>query len=395
MRIDSIVAQSAGSPDSSPDSFSPNTSNTLSSTASLPIPDALLTLIRKEVRSQQPYIVPGARPVPVKLNQNESPFDVPEPLKKDLLDAFFQMDFNRYPAEQPTRLMEALEKQFHLPSGSVIVGNGSNELTYTLGMCFIHPGDPVILPRPMFALYESMVNLHGGLAVGIAPRADLHFDVEAILDAIDQHQPPLVIVTTPNNPTGLAMDFADVEKIVQRSPGFVVIDEAYHEFHASQSALSLLDKYPNVIVLRTMSKAFGLAGLRLGYMIAQPALITEIMKSRLPFMIDRLSEHVALRLIDHSDMVHSQINTILENTAVLTKELQSRPQVVVLPSQTNFVLFKADRDPSALLNDLADNGILVRNMGGYPELKGYLRVTSGTSVENKAFLEALDKVLLV
>jgi histidinol-phosphate aminotransferase len=358
------------------------------------VPDFLLALIRKEVRSQRAYVVPGARPVLIKLNQNESPFDVPELLKKALLDSFLDVEFNRYPSEQPTGLIRALESKLGLPPGSVLVGNGSNELTYTLGMCFIHPGDPVVLPRPMFALFESMVNLYGGRVIGISPKADLQFDVDALLSAIDEHRPPLVILTSPNNPTGLAMDFADIERVVKSASGFVVVDEAYHEFHSSKSALSLIDQHPNVIVLRTMSKAFGLAGLRLGYMIAQPALITEIMKSRLPFMIDRLSEHVALRLLDQSSMVDDQIQTMLENTASLTKELQSRKDLTVLPSQTNFILFKADREPGKFLHDLADQGTLVRNMAGYPELKGYLRVTSGTANENKAFLKALDTVLL-
>ena len=358
------------------------------------IPDYLLSLIRSEVRSQHPYIVPGARPVPVKLNQNESPYDVPSKLKKELLESFFSVQFNRYPAEQPAELMAALEKKLGVPSGSVLVGNGSNELTYTLGMCFIHPGDPVVLPRPMFALYESMVNLHGGRVIGIAPRTDLQFDVEQILEEINTHQPPLVIVTTPNNPTGLAMAHQDVLRIIEAAPGFVVVDEAYNEFNPGPTAVDLIESHPNVIVLRTLSKAFGLAGLRLGYMVAQPALITEILKSRLPFMIDRLSEHVALSLLENQDLIDDQIQTILTNTRDLTAELQSRPELDVLPSQTNFVLFKADRDPVSFLNDLADHGTLVRNMGGYPELKGYLRVTSGTAEENKAFLDALDSVLL-
>jgi histidinol-phosphate aminotransferase len=359
-----------------------------------PLSDSLISLIRTEVRSQHPYIVPGARPVPVKLNQNESPFDVPEELKRELLETFFNIDFNRYPAEQPADLIRALEAHLDLPSGSVLVGNGSNELTYTLGMCFIHPGDHVVVPRPMFALYESMIHLHSGIAVGIPPRDDLQFDVEAILEAVETHQPPLVILTSPNNPTGLAMDFADIVRIVKRAPGFVVVDEAYFEFNPENSALSLLEEHPNVIVLRTLSKAFGLAGLRLGYMAAHPALITEIMKSRLPFMVDRLSEHVALSLLAHSDLISDRIRIIMDNMADLTRELKARPGLEVVDSKTNFVLFKSDRDPAVFLNDLADRGTLVRNMGGYPELKGYLRVTSGTKDENKAFLDALDSVLL-
>jgi len=332
--------------------------------------------------------------VPVKLNQNESPFDVPESLKKTLLDSFFKVDFNRYPAEQPDALMKALEREEGLPEGSVIVGNGSNELTYTLGMCFVHPGKPVVVPRPMFSLYESMINLHGGKVVGVAPLPNFQFDIEGLLAAIDTHQPGLVIVTTPNNPTGLAIQLSDIERLVQKAPGFIVIDEAYHEFNPGSSAVRLLERYPNVIILRTLSKAFGLAGLRLGYLIARPALCTEIMKSRLPFMIDRLSENVALTLLENRSLIEAQIQTILANTAILTKTLKARTDLDVISTQTNFVLFKADQDPSKLLSDLADKGVLVRNMGGYPELKGYLRVTSGTEAENKAFLDALDSVLI-
>lgn len=364
-----------------------------STDSSQSLPEHLLQCIRPEVRSQHPYTVPGARPVPVKLNQNESPFDVPEGLKKALLDLFFEVDFNRYPDEQPGRLVAALEKEEGLPAGSVIVGNGSNELTYTLGMCFVHPGKPVVVARPMFSLYESMIHLHGGKAIGVAPLPDFHFDVEGILSAIEVHQPGLVIVTTPNNPTGLAMKPTDIERIVKSAPGFVVVDEAYHEFNPGSSAVGLLRQYPNLIVLRTLSKAFGLAGLRLGYLMARPAVCTEIMKSRLPFMIDRLSENVALALLKNRGMITEQIETILANTADLTRKLLARKDLEVVVTQTNFVLFKADRDPVQLLSDLADNGVLVRNMGGYPELKGYLRVTSGTEAENKAFLDALDTVL--
>ncbi len=126
------------------------------------VPEQLLALIRPAVRAEKPYLVPGARPVSVKLNQNESPFDLPPALKRELLEAFFQIDFNRYPAEQPTRLIQALESHCGVEPGSILVGNGSNELTYTLGMCFVEDGDGVLTPTPMFALYESMVRLHGG-----------------------------------------------------------------------------------------------------------------------------------------------------------------------------------------------------------------------------------------
>ena len=360
---------------------------------SQPVSEELLELFRPEVRSQRPYIVPGARKVPVKLNQNESPFDLPPDLKRDLLESFFQISFNRYPDEQPGRLIEALEQHCDVPQGSVIVGNGSNELTYTLGMCFVHPGDQVVIPRPMFALYESMIKLHGGHPVSVGPLPDLSFDTEGLLSAIQKHQPKLVILATPNNPTGLSMSSEDVLRIVKASPGFVVIDEAYHEFNSEPTAMALMQEHPNVIVLRTLSKAYGLAGLRLGYMTARPEVITEITKSRLPFMIDRLSEQVGLLLIRHRAIIAERVATMQQNTSELFNALKAKDGVEVLPTQTNFVLFRTRHEPGDLLNRLADQGALVRNMGGYPELQGFLRVTSGTSDENKVFLEALDGVL--
>lgn len=357
------------------------------------VPERLLELIRPAVRAEKPYIVPGARPVSVKLNQNESPFDLPPSLKRELLEAFFQIDFNRYPAEQPARLIQALESHCGVEPGSILVGNGSNELTYTLGMCFVEDGDQVLTPTPMFALYESMVRLHGGKPLQTQCTTDYQVDCDAVVETIEREQPKLTILATPNNPTGLAIPKKEIERIVRAADGFVVIDEAYHEFNPEGTALDLLMRYPNVIILRTLSKAFGLAGLRLGYMVARPDVISEMMKSRLPFMVDRLAEQVGLLLLRHQDLIRDRVDQIKVYTENLRQAMLERDDIEVLPTDTNFILFKTKHDPAELLQRLADEDVLVRNMGGYPQLKGYLRVTSGTPSENKAFLDALTTVL--
>jgi len=357
------------------------------------VPEQLLALIRPAVRAEKPYLVPGARPVSVKLNQNESPFDLPPALKRELLEAFFQIDFNRYPAEQPTRLIQALESHCGVETGSILVGNGSNELTYTLGMCFVEDGDAVLTPTPMFALYESMVRLHGGTPLQTHCTADFQVDCDDVVATIEREQPKLTILATPNNPTGLAIPKKEIERIVKAADGFVVIDEAYHEFNPEGTALDLLMRHPNVIILRTLSKAFGLAGLRLGYLVARPEVIGEMMKSRLPFMVDRLAEHVGLLLLRHQDLIRDRVDQIKVYTENLRQAMMQRDDIDVLPTDTNFILFRTDRDPAELLQHLADQDVLVRNMGGYPQLQGYLRVTSGTPSENKAFLDALTTVL--
>jgi len=357
------------------------------------VTDGLLAHIRSEVRSERAYIVPGARPVSVKLNQNESPYDLPPELKRELLERFFEISFNRYPPEQPTQLVHALEAHCGVEPGSILVGNGSNELTYTVGMCFVTHGDEVLIPCPTFALYDSMVRLHGGTPLQVSCTVDYQVDTQAILDTISERKPKLVILATPNNPTGLSIPLSDIRRIVEATPGFVVVDEAYHEFNPEPSALTLMDEFPNVIVLRTLSKAFGLAGLRLGYLVARPQVTHEIMKSRLPFMIDRLSEQVALTLLNNQEMLHERVSAILKSTSELKNAMQRIPTVEVRASDTNFVLFRCKKNPQELLEALADADVLVRNMGGYPELQGFLRVTSGTEDENKAFLDALTSIV--
>lgn len=353
----------------------------------------MVRLVRPEVRAAHEYVVGSFPDIQVKLNQNESPLGYPEELQAELLSALETTDLNRYPDEIPHGLRDALADRLDHPADGIIVGNGSNELTYTLGMCFVAPGTPVVVPRPMFALYESMIRLHGGVVVPVAPRANLSFDVDGLIAAMDRTQAPLTIVTTPNNPTGLALAREEVEELIAAAPGIIVMDEAYVEFNPEGSALDLMDQYPNLIILRTLSKAFGLAGLRLGYLIGHPTLIKEMMKSRLPFMVDRIAEAAALSILAREDLVSERVRQMQAWTAELAGDLDEMSGVDVLSGQSNFVLFRTPVDPPVMLNRLAESGVLVRNMGGYPELKGYLRVTSGTPAENRLFLDALKRAL--
>lgn len=362
----------------------------------IPVADTLeqaLAAIRPAVRQGKPYVVGTPPEAPVKLNQNENPWDLPEALKRELLEAFFALPFNRYPAEHPERLRRALAEYLDWTPEGVVVGNGSNELAFTVGLAVIEEGTPVVLPRPMFSLYEMIVRLHGGRIHAVAPRPDLHFDVEGLLEAMRRHRPALVVLTTPNNPTGLAMALEDVEAVVAAAPGLVLIDEAYVEFADGVGARPLLDRYPHVLLLRTFSKAFGLAGLRLGYLVGHPDVVRELYKARIPFMVDRLAETVALTLLRHLDLVQQRVAEIKAGVQWLYRELAALPDVAPVPSQANFVIFRTPLEPDVLLARLAKDGILIRNMSGYPELRGYVRVNAGRAEENRAFMVALKKAL--
>ena len=352
--------------------------------------DDVLQHIRPAVRDRSEYIVDMPEGIDVKLNQNESPFDLPAGLKQELLDAHAQVEMNRYPSEQPEALRHALAEYDGVDPDQILVGNGSNEITYTFGLAFLDPGDPVVLPRPMFSLYEKVMRLQEADLTIVPPQDDFGFDADALATAAAETDAVLTILTTPNNPTGLAMTLDELEQVVTASSGFVVIDEAYVEFNPEGTAIDLLEQHPNVLILRTLSKGFGLAGARLGYLLAHPAVVTELMKARLPFMVDRFAEQTALAVLRRPDLIEDRVSRIEASITTLTEALQAMEGVEVVPSQANFVIFTTPLPADTLQDRLADRGVLVRNMGGYPELEGYLRVSAGTEEENNAFLDALD-----
>jgi histidinol-phosphate aminotransferase len=355
--------------------------------------DDLLQRIRPAVRERSEYVVDTPSGIDVKLNQNESPFDLPDALKEELLEVYEQVELNRYPTEQPERLRHALADHDGVEPEQIIVGNGSNEITYTFGLAFLESGTPVVLPRPMFSLYEKVAHLQDADLTSVPPRDDLGFDAEALADAAAETDAALTILTTPNNPTGLAMTLDEIEHVVAASSGFVVVDEAYVEFNPEGTAVELLERHPNVLILRTLSKAFGLAGIRIGYLIAHPTVARELMKARLPFMVSRFAEQTALAVLRRWDLVEDRVRRMQASIEAITDALQSMDGVEVVPSQANFVIFTTPAPADALQDRLADHGVLVRNMGGYPELEGYLRVSAGTEAENNAFLGALENSL--
>ena len=355
----------------------------------------VLARVRAEVREQHPYKVGvPSGDISVKLNQNESPFDLPVALKDAVFAGWNEIAFNRYPSEQPYDLAELIASNIGWDPEGIIIGNGSNELTYALGLTFITAGSTVVLPRPMFSFYERVVHIYGGEVIPVAPLESLGFDTEGILAAIERTCPSMVVVTSPNNPTGLVVPLTELRTIAESTAGLVLIDEAYIEFADEPSMLTLLSHYPNVILLRTFSKAFGLAGSRLGYLIGHPPLMGEIMKIRPPFMIDRFTSCVTKLLLEHSQLIQDRVELIRSSTQGLIDALQEIEGMRVLGGQANFVTFRPPCDGQRLFTALAERGVLVRNMSGYPELRGFLRVSAGAPAENRRFLKALIQAML-
>lgn len=348
-----------------------------------------LGLVRPAVRGEKAYHVGELDRVEIKLNQNENPYGLPAELRAEFAEILQAFPVNRYPSIFPDELVGTLSRHLEVDPRSLIIGHGSNELSHFLALCFIERGTTVVLPRPMFSLYGATVRLFGGHLVEVDCRDDFSFDTDEILRQIRKTSPGLTIIANPNNPTGALIEPEVVEEIIGESPGIVVIDEAYIEFAPNKTVARLINKYPNLIVLRTLSKAYGLAGLRVGYMIGHPDLMDEMKKARLPFMIGRHDELCAIAVLNKQQMVNQWITDILEQTAMLSDAMSNMDGLQVLPTTTNFFLFRHQTDTPGLASHLGASHVAIRKMSGYRELQPYLRVSAGTPPENQRFLEAL------
>ena len=327
------------------------------------------------------------------MNQNENPFDLPDALKRELSEEFFHTSWNRYPDVFPTHLLGALSNYVNHPVEGIIAGNGSNELMYTILMATVSRGTKVLIPSPTFFLYEKAVKIFEGEVVEVLMNDELQFDTEKILAAAKKENPSLIILVSPNSPTGQSISIADVERILNGTSGIVVVDEAYIEFSNKQSAQSLVARYDRLIVLRTFSKAFSMAGLRIGYLLAQPALCNELLKPKIPFTVNNFSASIAIKLMLNASLVQERIHYIKIQKEFLYHALYEMKKVRVFPSDSNFLIFKTEYDAGALFTKLFDDNVLVRDVSSYPMLEKTLRVNAGTEEENKKFISVLHKNL--
>ena len=352
-----------------------------------------LDSIKPSVRTISAYHLNG-RHYEIKLNQNENPYDLPKWFKDELLDEFRSFEWNRYPSFGNLRLIEKLSGHLQIEPNRLLVGNGSNELLQTLIAVSLSAGKRLLLVTPTFLIYQQLGRVAEADIREIEFEEDWSFPVNKIVNTLEQEQIELCIFCSPNSPTGATLKENDLIQILKRAKGLVLVDEAYHEF-SKTSYLELQSDFKNLIITRTFSKALGLAGLRVGYLIAHPALITEISKAKLPYNLNVFSEFVASKLLDHYDLVHQNIEKILREKERLTRELLQFEDVIVVQSEANFVMIKTPPRALELFDKLADNGVLVRDISKYhPRLKSHLRISIGTPEENEALINSLKTILI-
>ena len=352
---------------------------------------ALTDLIRPDVRAMHGYAVQNASGM-IKLDAMENPFALPTALQAELGRRLGAVAINRYPGPSLDVLRDALARHAGLPEGcGLMLGNGSDELITLMALACAQPGATILAPEPGFVIYAMSAKLQGLNYVGVDLTPDFELDVPAMLAAIERHQPAIVYLAYPNNPTGNLWDDAAIERIVKAAPGFVVIDEAYQPF-ASRSYIDRLAAHPNVFLMRTLSK-FGLAGIRLGYMMGAQALIEQIDKVRPPYNVSVLNAEAALFALEHADVYAAQARELRESRERLVADIARLPGVKVWPSQGNMVLLRV-ADAMATFEGMKRHGVLIKNVSKmHPLLANCLRLTVGTADENAKMLSALQASL--
>ncbi len=351
-------------------------------------PADALELINAGIRSLPVYhLAPDE--TEVKLNQNENPFDWPEPIKREVAEYCLARPWNRYPEFIPKELLSALAKYAGVGPDAVIAGNGSNEMLLVLLLSVASPDRPVIICTPTFSVYRLLSKAVGSRDLPVSLREGLSFNVDAIIDACRLNPRSLLILCSPNNPTGGALTETEIRAIFENHAGMVLLDQAYVEF-GGYNAVELLDHYPNLIITRTFSKAIGGAGLRLGYMLGNPQIISAIKAAKLPYNVNFFTAHVATVLTSHPEVLDRNRAIITSERESLFSTLKELPLDNVYPSQANFILIRTDKKEK--LNDhLRNAGILVRDVSSYPMLENCLRLSVGTPEENSRLKHSLQE----
>lgn len=350
-----------------------------------------LDFIKPVVRALRAYTLSPYR-ASVKINQNENPWDAPVEIKEEVLRRFAARQWSRYPDFVPASLNEQLAKFAGWKADGVIAGNGSNELIQALLMVAIGPGKRVMISEPTFALYKQVATVLSGEVVSVLLTPALTYDVNTLVRTIDEQQPDVTIICSPNNPTGCVIETADLGKLLRTSRGLVVIDEAYHEF-AGESVVPLLAEHDNLIVLRTFSKAMAFAALRIGYLLGAPELVVEIRKAVLPYNLNAFSQIAAEVAIEkYPELLGPTVKAIVSERERLYSELGKIRGLHPLKSHANFMVVKRDTDAKPIFDELLKRDILVRDVSGYPLLAEYFRFNVGTPEENDRLLRALNEI---
>jgi histidinol-phosphate aminotransferase len=349
--------------------------------------------LREELRGMSPYGAPQLD-VPVRLNTNENSYPVPD-LVVDAIAKALQAelrDLNRYPDRDAVALREDLAGYLGhgLTGANTWAANGSNEIQQQLLQAFGGPGRLALGFTPSYSMHPLLAVGTGTAWLAGRRADDFTLAADLVAGQVREHQPDIVFLCSPNNPTGTSLPLEVVSAVLDAAPGMVIVDEAYAEFArpGTPSALTLLAEYPRLVVTRTMSKAFALAGARVGYLAGDPAVVDAVQLVRLPYHLSALTQAAARAALAHAPALLATVEAVKSERDRIVASLRGRG-LTVADSDANFVLFGRFDDGPAVWRAMLDQGVLIRDVG----LPGWLRVTAGTPGETDAFLAAIDEVV--
>ncbi|MBI5816526.1 MAG: histidinol-phosphate transaminase [Nitrospinae bacterium] len=344
------------------------------------------SLIRQRVRELSAYHV-EPYPCEVALDANEFPYTPTEPLAGRIKSAIEGVKLNRYPDPSAARLKKAIAAKEGCSEANIILGNGSDEIIQALIAAICDPGDKVLVPSPTFSMYRIIAHYLNVDAVEVALNDDWTMAAEAMAQAIGREEPKIVFIASPNNPTGALYPVETVMAVIEAARGLVVIDEAYIDF-AKAPYGPLFKEYPNVAILRTLSKA-GFAALRLGYMMMDEKLCAQVEKVRLPYNINSVTQASAQAAVEEWGALGPLFRQVVAERERVFKELSSIKGASPFPSEANFILTRIEKDVEEVFARLLKQGVRVRWFKDDRRLGDCLRVTIGSAPENNRFIEAI------
>ncbi len=326
----------------------------------------------------------------VKLNQNESPWDIPVELKTEVVEALIRIPWNRYPLSETRTLQKKMAKYLGVWPDNLVFANGSNVLIQALTFATSIARE-ILVVDPTFGIYEVEAKLFGNRVIRVPLREDFSIPPDLFLKTLKKEKPGLVFIPNPNAPTGNLFDRDLLIKIISTADCLVVIDEAYCQF----SGVTLLDdlkEHDNLVILRTFSKAFALGGLRLGWMIAEPEICHQIQKCLLPFRLGKLTFATAMAVLESPEYMEEYVKVVCKERDRLYQEMKKIKRIKVYPSQANFLLFEVEKG-EAVFRKLLSEKVILRQVNDGRRLVNALRVSVGAPEENDVFLNALRKIV--
>jgi histidinol-phosphate aminotransferase len=346
---------------------------------------------RDEVKPLSAYDVPQMR-AEVELDSNESPWNLTPGIRAEIEEALKSLEYNRYPDISATPLRDSIAAVYELGPENILVGNGSNEVIMDILLTFGGPGRLALIFEPTYSMHAGILNITGTNYLDCPLDEDFMIDADEAVAYIGREKPDLVFVCSPNNPTGNSQKPEVIDRILEAAECPVVVDEAYGEF-LMESVMGLLPKFENLIIVRTFSKAFQLAALRVGYMIANNGIVNLVNRVRLPYNMNAFSQTAAEIVIKNRNDLEGQLQSIRRERERLFEGLKQIDGVEPFPSDANFILFKTRKEASHVYNDLLNKGVLIRDFSQNKGLERCLRVTVGTAEQNGVFLKRLKEAM--